>query len=452
MASKKWSKILLKELCTRIGDGLHGTPKYVLNSGIYFINGNNLKNGKIAITNDTKNIAEFELSKNFIPLDNNSLLVSINGTLGSMAFYNNERVILGKSAAYLNFKTNINQFYYYYFQLKGVQEHLYNIATGSTIKNLSLKSIQDFEVPVPRETEWEGIVEVLKSLDAKIEVNNKINQELEAMTKTLYDYWFVQFDFPAHLSDTLSGVEGYKSTGGKMVFNEELKREIPEGWENGSFEDVAQVIGGSTPSKAVATNFTINNGMPWITPRDLSSNKGKKYITRGEFDVTEKGIKKGSLKLMPAGTILLSSRAPIGYLAIARKTVTTNQGFKSFVPKDYFTSEFLYYQIKNKIPLIEARSGGSTFKEVSASILKAIKIVKPPKEIINEYQNIAKPIFEKQDVLEKESAELSSLRDWLLPMLMNGQVSVGRYVAEPDFGKKYAENEETLRMVAEDEN
>ena len=149
MANSKWKKIPLKDLCTRIGDGLHGTPEYVDNSNIFFINGNNLKNGKIVITKDTKQVADVELGNNYIELNKNSLLLSINGTLGSMAFYNNENVMLGKSAAYLNFKTDINKFYYYYFQLEGVQDYFYNVATGSTIKNLSLKSIQDFEVPIP---------------------------------------------------------------------------------------------------------------------------------------------------------------------------------------------------------------------------------------------------------------------------------------------------------------
>ena len=144
---KNWKHEKLSKLCTRIGDGLHGTPSYTEDSNIYFINGNNLKNGKIEITENTKKVTAEELADNFIELDNNTLLLSINGTLGSMAFYKNEKVMLGKSAAYLKFKTGINKFYYYYFQLKNIQQHFYNVATGSTIKNLSLKSIQDFEVP-----------------------------------------------------------------------------------------------------------------------------------------------------------------------------------------------------------------------------------------------------------------------------------------------------------------
>lgn len=233
MSNSNWNKSSLKKLCHRIGDGLHGTPNYSNDSDIFFINGNNLKNGKIEITENTKAVPMEEFENNFIPLDKNTLLLSINGTLGSMAFYNDEKIMLGKSAAYLNFKTDINKFYYYYFQLDGVQKYFYNVATGSTIKNLSLRSIQDFEVPVPEENEWRKIVRVLSSLDAKIDLNNRINAELEAMAKLLYDYWFVQFDFPISAAYAASvgrpDLVGkpYKSSGGKMVYNKRLKREIP---------------------------------------------------------------------------------------------------------------------------------------------------------------------------------------------------------------------------------
>lgn len=438
MGISSWKKQPIKDLCSRVGDGLHGTPSYEDNGSIYFINGNNLKAGLIEISEDTKKVSESEFEKNFIQLDYNTLLLSINGTLGSMAFYNGEKVMLGKSAAYLNFRTEINRFYYYYFQLKGVQDYFYNVATGSTIKNLGLKSIQEFEVPVPEDKEWQNIAKVLSNLDAKIELNNKINSELEAMAKLIYDYWFVQFDFPYEFKTIITDEKGrrtelvevkpYKSSGGKMVWNEELKREIPEGWENGTLNDIGEIIGGSTPSKAVDANFCRGNGLPWITPKDLSMNKGKKYITRGEWDVTEIGIKEASLKIMPAGTVLLSSRAPIGYLAIARSRVTTNQGFKSFVPKSYFTSEFIYYTVRNLIPKIEANSSGSTFQEVSTGTLRTIKTVLPTIEVLSLYDKKVTPIFKQQDTLEFQNQKLTELRDWLLPMLMNGQVTVEKQV------------------------
>ncbi|MFT3843706.1 MAG: restriction endonuclease subunit S [Lacibacter sp.] len=245
----------------------------------------------------------------------------------------------------------------------------------------------------------------------------EVNDNLEQMAKMLYDYWFVQFDFPD------KNGKPYKSSGGKMVWNDILKREVPESWSVGTLEDLGSIIGGSTPSRDVAEYFS-TNGTAWITPKDLSLNTGKKYISRGELDVTYKGIKAASLTIMPANTILLSSRAPIGYLAISRTDVTTNQGFKSFVTDKGFSAEFVYYTIKNMIPVIENNAVGSTFKEVSGTTLKMLPVGLPDKSIIDQYNKKAKDIFKCQDISEQENQELSNLRNWLLPMLMNGQVKI----------------------------
>lgn len=315
-----------------------------------------------------------------------------------------------------------------YYTLKLALRLLKDKSQGSQTKFLTIGIIKNIEIF--NINNYNEIAKVLSDLDAKIEINNRINKELEAMAKTLYDYWFVQFDFPN------KDGKPYKSSGGKMIYNEELKREIPDGWEVGTLDLIGNIIGGSTPSKSIDENFCNVKGTPWITPKDLSNNKGKKFITRGEYDVTELGLKEASLKIMPAGTVLLSSRAPIGYLAIARENVTTNQGFKSFVPKKEYSTEYIYFAIQNHIPEIEANSSGSTFKEVSSSILKTIKTILPKEEVLSIFNKKIKPIFKKQDCLELENQELASLRDWLLPMLMNGQVSVGVI-------------EEQLGMVAE---
>lgn len=129
-------------------------------------------------------------------------------------------------------------------------------------------------------------------------------------------------------------------------------------------------------------------------------------------------------KLITKGTVLLSSRAPIGYMAIANKSFTTNQGFKSFVPKLYFSTSFVFYTVKSSLPEIINNASSSTFKEVSRGTLKAIRICLPPKGIIEKFTKIIEPIFKRQNILETENQRLSELRDWILPMLMNGQVKV----------------------------
>lgn len=255
------------------------------------------------------------------------------------------------------------------------------------------------------------------TLDDKVECNNRINAELEMMAKTLYDYWFLQFEFP----DAKGGP--YKSSGGKMVLNSTLKRHIPDTWADGTLNDLGKIVGGSTPSTQAPENFALR-GIPWITPYDLSNNHDNKFITRGAQDVSDIGIRNASLKMHPSGTVLLSSRAPIGYMAIARNEVTTNQGFKSFIPNRDYSTELIYYTVKGSLKAIIQYASGSTFEEVSASVLKTVKIVLPKSDIVDQFTKAVNPIFQRQDLLEQENDQLTQFRDWLLPMLMNGQVTI----------------------------
>jgi type I restriction enzyme, S subunit len=417
MSKANWETKTLKKLCSAIGDGIHATPNYINEPGYYFINGNNLKDGFITFTKNTKQVSREEYKKYYIELDDNTLLMSINGTLGSLALFRGEQVILGKSAAYINCESINRLFCYYYLQLDYVQKKMWNEATGSTIKNLSLDSLNNLSILVPKPEEQQQIAAVLAALDAKIELNNRINAELETMAKKLYDYWFVQFDFPD------KNGKPYKSIGGKMVWNAKLKREIPDGWESGSLFDIGDIVAGSTPSTSNTNNFS-ESGTPWITPKDLSNRSSNKFISRGEIGVTENGINSASLKVYPKGTVLLSSRAPIGYMAIARNPVTTNQGFKSFVPNKGYSSQFIYYTIKNSMKTIIQYASGSTFKEISGTVIKTIKVCLPKKDIVNNFTQNVSQTFERQNILEQENQTLSELRDWLLPILMNGQVKV----------------------------
>ena len=309
-----------------------------------------------------------------------------------------------------------NYEYVYYF-LKTQYDQLRNLSSGVR-KNLNSNDIRNFVVRLPKElSEQFEIAAILSALDAKIACNNRINAELEAMSKAFFDYWFVQFDFPD------ANGKPYKASGGKMEYNATLKRAIPAGWHDGTLDDLGRISGGSTPSTTNPDNFT-TNGTPWITPYDLSGNQSNKFITRGAQDVTDEGIKAASLKKHPVGTVLLSTRAPIGYMAIARIELTTNQGFKSFSPSNGYSTAFIYYTVKNALKAITQCASGSTFKEVSGTVLKTIKITRPNSDVIGKFTKTVGPIFKRQDLLEQENLHLTQLRDWLLPMLMNGQVKV----------------------------
>lgn len=309
------------------------------------------------------------------------------------------------------------EFLTYYLSTTTMKDWIKKQAVGATMPNINTDILSNIPFTGPEKQKQKQIASVLYSFDKKIALNNKINTELEAMAKLIYDYWFVQFDFPD------ANGKPYKSSGGKMVYNEALKREIPEGWSDGTLHDLGEIVGGSTPSTKQAENFK-DKGTPWITPKDLSNNTGNKFIARGGQDVSAEGVKSASLRLYPKDTVLMSSRAPIGYMAIARESLTTNQGFKSFIPNKGYSMHYIYYAIKNSMNAIVQNSSGSTFKEVSGSVLKTVKVCLPKYNIVENYVSKVNCIFDRQNLLELENEELVELRDWLLPMLMNGQVTV----------------------------
>ena len=193
-------------------------------------------------------------------------------------------------------------------------------------------------------------------------------------------------------------------------------------WKEGAISDLGTVVGGSTPSKSKPEYYT-DNGIAWITPKDLSVDKSK-FISHGADDITELGLRNSSATIMPAGTVLFSSRAPIGYIAIADGEVTTNQGFKSVVPNSNVGTAFVYYFLKNALPTIESMASGSTFKEISGSAMRTVPAIIPDDESLQEFSDFCEPLFLQQRTLEAENRSLAALRDSLLPKLMSGELDV----------------------------
>ena len=186
--------------------------------------------------------------------------------------------------------------------------------------------------------------------------------------------------------------------------------------------DLGTVVAGGTPSKTKPEYYS-EQGIAWITPKDLSLNKSK-FISHGEIDISELGFSKSSATKMPTGTVLFSSRAPIGYIAIAVNEVTTNQGFKSVVPNENIGTAFMYYLLKFLLPTIEGMASGSTFKEISGAGMKSVPVVIPDNETIEKFNTFCTPIFQQQEVLETENSRLTDIRDALLPKLMSGELDV----------------------------
>lgn len=292
---------------------------------------------------------------------------------------------------------------------------LYKFQGQSAQPGLSVETLSKITVKHPQYNFY-GMGQILSSLDAKIALNRRMNEELEGMAKMLYDYWFVQFDFPNE--------EGkpYKSSGGAMEYNAVLKREIPAGWKVKSISDICDVVNGATPSTRDALNFDGN--VVWITPKDLSVQK-EKFIFKGERNITQQGYDSCNTTIVPQGAILMSSRAPIGLMSIAGNVLCTNQGFKTLVPKNMNDRYYMWYYLQMMMPQIKSLGGGTTFKEVSKDSLLPFPIVNIdcPRVKKNWIETVS-PIFKKQSLIVQEVAKLTALRDKLLPLLMNGQVRV----------------------------
>ena len=287
----------------------------------------------------------------------------------------------------------------------------------SGIKNLqmdnALSAIEIEYLPLDKQDE---IVATLSAIDSKIAINRQINDNLEAMAKQLYDYWFVQFDFPNEDG------KPYKSSGGKMVWNDKLKRYIPEGWKVVHLDDFADIKNGATPSTTNPLNY--GGEIVWITPKDLSDQKSK-FVYRGERNISQLGYDSCSTNLLPANSVLLSSRAPIGLVSIAMTELCTNQGFKNLIPHDDKDSLYLYYYIKHHVKQIEQLGTGTTFKEVSREDLCKFPILTPSNTRgYTQWVGVMTQIANKQFVLTKEVESLTKQREELLPLLMNGQVSI----------------------------
>lgn len=249
---------------------------------------------------------------------------------------------------------------------------------GSVRGGITWEDICRLEFPVPSIEEQREIVNSYKAITERIALKQQINDNLEAQGVTLYH----------------------------LLFDDQST------FEQGTISCFGNVVGGATPSKDVDDYFC-SDGIVWLTPKDLTAT-GHKFIYKGELDITEAAYKSCSTKLMPKGSVLLTSRAPVGTVAIAMTELCTNQGFKSIVPFDTFGTEFVYYFLKENKQLLESHSSGTTFMEISGNALKDIPVLIPPKDKIKAFNEMCKPIFLYQEKIEKEIGRLQELQQTMI--------------------------------------
>lgn len=397
----EWKEVTLGEISSKIGDGLHGTPKYDDEGSYYFINGNNLNCGKIIIKDDTKRVGKDEFVKNQKELNERTILVSINGTIGNVAKYNNELCILGKSACYINVIKDVDkEFIYYVLTSANFKRNITNEATGTTIKNVSLKQMREYKFNIPCNiSDQRRIASILSSLDRKIELNNKINADLEEMAQAIFKNWFVDF-------------EPFKD--GKFV-DSELGM-IPEGWKVISLSEIMKYNGGSQPPASEFIDTYQEGYIRFIQIRDYDNDSHITYIP-----ISKRNKLCDELDIMIArygaalGRICWGLK---GAYNVALAKVTPLKSYYREYLRCYLNTSYFYQSINNK----GARCAQSGFNQ---SDINSYMIAFPIDEtVVMNFNDLCSSIMDKRLSLKYESSRLSLLRDTLLPRLMSGEIEI----------------------------
>ncbi len=394
------------------------TPNYVDHSNVIVLNQKCIRNNQIDFS-----LARFHDSKKTYPskkeLQVGDILINSTGagTAGRCAFIRELPKNYSVVADSHILVVRISDFFIagcVQYGLFNIEKLLQTFLDGSTGQGeFDKQRLLNVIIPIPNNPKY--IYQFLSNLDKKIVLNKQINARLEEMAKTLYDYWFVQFDFP-----DASG-KPYKSSGGDMVFDETLKREIPKGWEVKSLGEIENnIITGKTPSTQYSNFF--NGDIPFITIGDIRNNT---FIIKTEQNLSIEGANNQKNKYLPEGSLCVSCIATVGLIGFTTRQAQTNQQINSIIFKHDYNKEFLYFYLKDYFLVGKAKTG-NTFANMNKGDFEKILVLYPNLKLLQKYSNKMVLVFNQINNLSKQNHQLTQLRDFLLPMLMNGQVSVAK--------------------------
>lgn len=303
-----------------------------------------------------------------------------------------------------------SDFVYYLSRTDMIRDPAIKSMVGASGRQRADKSVVDsVQIMVPALSQQKEVADILSTYDDLIENNTKRIKILEEIAQAIYRKWFIYFRFPGH--------EKVKKVDSKTEFGK-----IPEGWEVKTTEDVFGVAGGGTPSKS-KKEYWISGEIEWFTPSDLTSQRSV-FALHSQTKISEDGLRNSSAKLFPAGSVMMTSRATIGEVAISVHEATTNQGFITCIPRDGFSSFQIYFWLKNNKELFGLLSGGATFKEITKSTFRKILLVVPESSVAKQFNETVAPIFEEILNLQKQLTQLCQARDLLLPKLITGGLTI----------------------------
>lgn len=397
-----WKTYRLKDVTSILGDGLHGTPVYDENGDVFFINGNNLENGHINIKSNTKRVSTEEAAKYRKPLNDRTILVSINGTIGNVGKYNNENCILGKSACYFNVAEDFDYDFIYYVIANDIFKNtISRLATGTTIKNVSLETMRNYTFCAPDITTQRRISKILGAIDDKIENNRCINTNLELQAQALFEEWIS------------------KSKTSKGVFNDIIQTTLAGDWgqetTQGNYtHEVYCIRGADIPA--------LRNGDKGKMPIRyiLEKNYEAKQLRANDLVIEISG---GS-PTQSTGRICMITQSLLDRLA---KDVVCTNFCRAITPKNgYAIYIYLYWQmLYNKNTMFSYENGTTGIKNLNiADLISKEPIEIPAQEDVEKLNIVLQPIFDQIFANGLQNETLATLRDTLLPKLMNGEIKL----------------------------
>jgi len=412
--NNNWKPEKLENICAQITDGKHGDCQDEPESGFYFLSCKDVANGKLNYEG-ARQITEADFldthrRTKFAPTD---VLITNSGTIGRMAIApDNEltrRTTFQKSVAILKPLASRVEPNFLYYALQDDIHRLIEFAGGTAQKNLLLRDLRAFEVSVPPLPVQRRIAGVLSAYDELIENSQRRIRILESMARALYREWFVHFRFPGH---------------------EKIKRvasplgEIPQEWEVKTVADSFVISGGGTPSRK-EDKYWNGGKIQWYSPSDLTG-AGTMFMDDSSDHITELGLAESSARLFPARSVMLTSRATIGAIAINTHEACTNQGFITCQPNERVPLYYLFHWLTENVPTFQRMASGATFKEISRGVFKTIDFLQPPARLVSHFEDTAAPMAEQSLALQRQIQNLRRTRDLLLLRLLSGQVVINK--------------------------
>lgn len=420
-----WKIMPLGDCMAAIIDYRGKTPRKT-SSGIPLITAKIIKNGRIEIPGEFIDPAEYEeWMRRGLP-KSGDVLITTEAPLGEVAQLKNARVALAQRLIALRGKPGLldNTFLKFLMQSAFVQEQMKARSSGTTVLGIKQSELRRVSLAIPELIEQQAIACILGTLDDKIELNRQMNQTLDAMARAIFKSWFVDFD-PVRAKAASQEPFGRAPHIADLfpdAFVDSDLGDIPSGWSVRPIGDVVQALGGGTPSTK-EPGYWEDGIHPFCTPKDMSSLTSSVLLAT-ERHLTDEGLAKVSSGQLPVGTVLLSSRAPIGYLAIAETPVSVNQGIIAMVCERELPNLYVLYWLQTNMERIIANANGSTFLEISKRNFRPIKAIVPPKPPLEHFSRIVGPLYHRLVASLRQIHLLGTIRDVLLPKLISGELPI----------------------------